>query len=160
MPGGRLLQLKTEIKNTFYPCSLLGPVWSIRLCVGGISLCQARWSWKPSDREVRGVTHYPLPGEPPVFNVGRAAKSDYPSKSSFQYIFLPWIMYQSTFHTWLPRICGCAVFAVFTAESRMLKPELEVGVNSQSQKWCSEALGRGSVLTCVGVLLVSDPQMC
>lgn len=79
-----------------------------------------------------------------MFNAGRAAKSDYPRKSSFQYIFLPWIMYQSTFHISLPRICGCAVFAVFTAESRMLKLELEVGINSQSQKWCrrlwSEAL--------------------
>lgn len=80
------------------------------------------------------VTHYPLPGEPPVFNVGRAAKSDYPRKSSFQYIFLPWLMYQPTFHISLPRICGCAAFAVFTAQSRMLKSELKAGMNSPSHK--------------------------
>lgn len=74
---------------------------------------------EPSDREVREVTHHPVPGEPPVFNAGRAAESDYPRKSSFEYLFLPWIMHRSTLRVLLPRVCACAVFVLFTAQSRV-----------------------------------------
>lgn len=56
-------------------------------------------------------------------------------------------MYGSTFGIWLPRIWGCAVFVVFTAQSRGIKPELEVGMNCQSQKWCREALSSPGALS-------------
>lgn len=87
-----------------------------RLSVGGMSLGQ-RDGVRNHLAEVREVTRYPLPGDPPRFHLGYGAKSDYPRKSSFQYTFLPWTMYQSTFHISLPRTRVDALCLGFSALS-------------------------------------------
>lgn len=127
-----------------------GPNTNIRrsLSVGENSISQGRWSQKSSDRDVREVTHHPLPVDPPMFNVGSAAKSDYPRKKTFSIYFSSLDNVSVNLSHFTPKdLRDYAAYGVFTIKSGMLKSKLKVGINSWNEKWCNEALERRCVLT-------------